>query len=177
MLPKFLAYGLAALALVGATPFQANMAACSDNAVTTAAAVEAGNYYLLNVGTNEMLFSQGRAQPLYTKSTLGTPEPLAQWKVEPGAKPDEYKIFNIGSNLTTAGNNGRVYLSYPNGPSLTYVVTPAKGNADMFTITAVGYRAGTLKVANWDTYYNQNQVWFTENTGSADQLWKFIRIN
>ncbi|KAF7357263.1 hypothetical protein MSAN_01321500 [Mycena sanguinolenta] len=169
MLPTFLAYGLAALALVRATPSQRE-----DTPVTAAAGIEAGNYYLLNFATDETLFSQGAGQPVYTERTLGTGKPLGQWKVAPGAKPDEYKFYNIGSNMSTAGNNGHVYLSYPNGPSLTHVVTPAKGIEDMFIITTPGY--GTW-ANRWDSYYKKNQVFFTPNTGSFDQMWEFVRIN
>jgi hypothetical protein len=94
MLPKFLACGLAALALVRATPFQVNLAGGKsppytlfspihrvnlqplETAVT--AGVEAGNYSLVNVGKNETLFGAGKGQPVYMKSALSTPEPLSQ---------------------------------------------------------------------------------------------------
>ncbi|KAJ6598308.1 hypothetical protein DFH09DRAFT_1131525 [Mycena vulgaris] len=132
MLPKFLACGLAALALVRATPFQVNVAVSFDTAVT--AGIEAGNYYLVNVGRNETLFGEGRG-PVFVKSIPGTPGPLAQWKVEPGAGSNEYKFLNIGLDYGTAGNNGCLYFwSGARDQSRTHAVTPVQGKADTFIV-------------------------------------------
>ncbi|KAF7341486.1 hypothetical protein MVEN_01886000 [Mycena venus] len=161
MFPKFLVYGLAALALVRATSFQVNFAVSFDTAVT--AGVEAGNYYLVNVGTNETLFGVGKGQPVYTSSVSGTPGPLAQWKVEIGAGPNEYKFINIGLGYTTSANNGQLYVSYgPGGDRPINIVTQVQGNADTFTITLSGY--GTWS-SYWDTYYKRTQVGFAKEYG------------
>ncbi|KAJ6475591.1 hypothetical protein C8R45DRAFT_935232 [Mycena sanguinolenta] len=171
MLMKFLACGLTAMALVGATSFQS-----FDAAITSG--IEAGNYYLVNLGKNETLFGAGKGKPVYTKSTPDAPGLLAQrktqWKVQPGAVSNEYKFFNVGLNSSTSANNGRLYVSYgPLDLSLTHVVTPVEAKTDTFIITLPGY--GTWGT-HWDSYDKQTEVFFGTNTGSPEQLWKFIRI-
>ncbi|KAJ6491531.1 hypothetical protein DFH09DRAFT_1208163, partial [Mycena vulgaris] len=165
----FLACGLAALALVRATPFQVNIAVSFDTAVT-AGPVEAGNYYLVNVGRNETAFAGNRWRSVVTKSIPSTPDPLAQWKVEPGAGSNEYKFFNIGLGCGMSNNNGCVYESCRGQPS-TYVVTPVQGKADTFTVHSVWI------TGPWDPHnYQDNQVCYRKNVGSPDQWWKFIPI-
>ncbi|KAJ7348094.1 hypothetical protein DFH08DRAFT_936749 [Mycena albidolilacea] len=164
MLPKFLACGLAALALVRATPFQVNIAVFFDTAVT--AGIEAGNYCIVNIGRNETLSGVGKGQPAYTESTPGMPGPLAQWKVEPAVGSNEFKFFNIGLNSSTSTNNGQLYVSYgPGDLSLTHAVTPVQGKADTFTpevliqstkITRILY--GGAWTTYWDSYYKRTQV-------------------
>ncbi|KAJ6491526.1 hypothetical protein DFH09DRAFT_1338494 [Mycena vulgaris] len=167
MLPKFLACGLAALAFVRATPSQVNIAVSFDTAVT-AGPVQAGNYYLVNVGRNETIFSGDRFHQVVTKRIPSTPDPLAQWKVEPGAGSNEYKFFNIGLGCGMSNNNGCVYESCRSQPS-AYVVTPVQGKADTFTpevliqstkITHSQYGLPNAWTAvQWDPYnHPDNQV-------------------
>ncbi|KAJ6566591.1 hypothetical protein B0H19DRAFT_1257793 [Mycena capillaripes] len=163
MLPKFLACGFAALALVRATPFKVNIESF-DTAIT--AAVEAGNYYLVNIGRNETLFGAEKGKPVYTANTPGTPGPLAKWKVEPGAKSNEYKLFNIALDSSTSTNNGVLYVSYgPGDLSLTHIVTPVQGQADTFTpevlIQSIKITLpirGTWSTQKWDPNYEHYQV-------------------
>ncbi|KAJ6534946.1 hypothetical protein B0H19DRAFT_1323080 [Mycena capillaripes] len=138
MLSKFLAFGLATLALVRATPFQVNIAVSFDTAVT--AAVDPGNYYLVNVGRNETLFGAGKGQPVYTNNITATPGPLGQWRVEPVAGSSEYRFFNIGLDSSTSANNGLLYVAYgPSDLSLTHIITPVQGQADTFIVRTLAY--------------------------------------
>ncbi|KAJ6491524.1 hypothetical protein DFH09DRAFT_1453312 [Mycena vulgaris] len=170
MLPKFLACGLAALAFVRATPSQVNIAVSFDTAVT-AGPVQAGNYYLVNVGRNETAYAGSRWRNVITKSIPSTPDPLAQWKAEPGAGSNEYKFFNIGLGCGMSNNNGCVYEScHDHDRPSAYVVTPVQGKADTFTpevliqstkITNPNYRGPTRiwTTVQWDpSSYPDNQV-------------------
>ncbi|KAK6992102.1 hypothetical protein R3P38DRAFT_2803148 [Favolaschia claudopus] len=182
MLSKVLDYALAALTLIGANPLQAPNSL--DAALSTVTLIEPGNYRLINIGRNESLYGLRMGNPVFTKANENST--FAEWKVEPGPGPNEYKFFNIGWDTGMQTNNGGLYVSYlPKDRTLTHVVAPVQGKADTFIV-----RIGILRfhrkskililiesIFDWDTNWEYAKVFCWPNTASAEQLWKFIRID